>query len=74
MALIKKAPNYKFCYDTTDGIKTIQMNYYKIVIYCNELLLLGTKRCISHLGQCTRTDSNDSTSYLRNRNILNLKV
>ena len=27
MALIKKAPNYKFYYDTIDGIKIIQMNY-----------------------------------------------
>ena len=50
MALIKKAPNYKFCYDTIDGLKTIQMNYDKIVIYCNELLLLGTKTLHLALG------------------------
>ena len=68
MALIKKVSNYKFCYDTIDEIKIIQMNYYKIVIYCNELLLQGQKHCISHLGQCVCTDWNDSTSYLRNRN------
>ena len=50
MALIKKVPNYNFYYDTIDEIKIIQMNYNKIVIYCNELLLLEIKMLHLALG------------------------
>ena len=53
-------------------MRSNEYKYYVTNLLSNviDFCYRGQKRCISHLGQCARTDWNDSTSYLRNRNAL----